>query len=104
VRAKPSVQFEIRHGADRVRVGGLSDTVHDYDVSDPESTGLVFREYQPAALQNAVDRGLSVFGDQERWRALQAAGTRCDNSWHRSAPEYVRIYERAIWARPTGAR
>ena len=93
--------YSLRYGTVPVvhGVGGLLDTVHDFDAGDPESTGFVFHEYTPAALVAALERALSVFRDRQRWRALQAAGMRQDNSWHRSAQEYVRIYERAIRAR-----
>ena len=80
-------------------VGGLLDTVHDFGTGEATATGFVFLEYTPAALAAALRRALSVFDDRERWRALQVAGMQQDNSWHRSALEYVRIYERAIRAR-----
>jgi len=93
--------YSLRYGTVPVvhGVGGLLDTVHDFDPGDPESTGFVFLEYTPAALVAALERALSVFRDRQRWRALQTAGMRQDNSWHRSAREYVTIYERAIRAR-----
>jgi len=31
-----------------------------------------------------------------RWHVLQLAGMRQDNSWDRSAQEYVKIYKRAM--------
>ncbi|MEP7304255.1 MAG: glycogen synthase GlgA [Acidobacteriota bacterium] len=80
-------------------VGGLLDTVHDFGAGDANATGFVFLDYTPAALGAALERALSVFEDRQRWRGLQLAGMRQDNSWHRSALEYVRIYERAIRAR-----
>jgi len=96
--------YSLRYGTVPVvhGVGGLLDTVRDYEPRDLKSTGFVFHEYTPAALVGALERALSVFSDQQRWRALQAAGMRQDNSWHRSAREYVTIYERAILARRTG--
>ena len=45
----------------------------------------------------ALTRALALFGDRRRWRSLQQAGMRQDYSWDRSAREYVKIYERAIW-------
>jgi starch synthase len=80
-------------------VGGLLDTVHDFDAANPDSTGFVFLDYTPAALAAEIRRALAVFKDRQRWRVLQIAGMRQDNSWHRSGREYVRIYERAIRAR-----
>ena len=49
-----------------------------------------------AALLEALQRALAVFGDQARWEALQMAGMAQDYSWDRSAREYVKIYKRAM--------
>jgi starch synthase len=93
--------YSLRYGTVPVvhGVGGLLDTVHDFDPGDPESTGFVFHEYTPAAMVGALERALSAFRDRQRWRALQAAGMRQDNSWHRSAREYVTYYTSARFAR-----
>ena len=90
--------YSLRYGTVPVvrSVGGLDDTVRDYAPGDPKSTGFVFHEYSGEALLGALQRALALFGEPFRWRALQAAGMRQDNSWDRSAREYVKIYERAI--------
>ena len=95
--------YSLRYGTVPVvhGVGGLLDTVHDYDAGDPEATGFVFREYTPAAVGAALGRALTLFRDGRRWQALRLAGMNQDNSWHRSALEYVRIYERAMRLRQT---
>jgi starch synthase len=93
--------YSLRYGTVPVvhGVGGLLDTVRDYSPGVSSATGFVFREYSPEALMGALQRALTVFPDKPRWRTLQAAGMREDNSWDRSAREYVRIYERALRAR-----
>jgi starch synthase len=90
--------YSLRYGTIPVvhGVGGLRDTVEDYLPGHSGSTGFVFTEYTPAALRAALERALAVFSRREEWRRLRVAGMRQDNSWHRSALEYVRIYERAI--------
>jgi starch synthase len=77
-------------------VGGLADTVRDYSRDDPNSTGFVIKEYTGRALLDALHRALALFREPARWRAVQWAAMREDNSWDHSAKEYVRIYERAI--------
>jgi starch synthase len=93
--------YSLRYGTVPVvhGVGGLLDTVHD-DPSDPSaSTGFVFREYTASALVAALTRAFAAFADRPRWQALQRAGMRQDNSWDRSAREYVTMYERALRVR-----
>jgi starch synthase len=90
--------YSLRYGTVPVvrAVGGLADTVRDYAPGDMSSTGFVFTDYTGRALLEALGRALALFRDPARWRAVQRAAMREDNSWDQSAQEYVRIYERAI--------
>jgi starch synthase len=96
--------YSLRYGTVPIvrAVGGLADTVVNYDPAAPKRpgrpspTGFVFTDYSPAALVDALGRALEAYRDPPVWRALQLAGMRQDNSWDRSAAEYVKIYERAI--------
>ena len=96
--------YSMRYGTVPVvhAVGGLADTVEDYEPRKRRSTGFVFREYTPAALLEGLTRAVTLFADRRRWRALQVAGMQRDFSWDRSAQEYVKIYERAFGARAPG--
>ena len=84
--------YSMRYGTVPVvhGVGGLADTVVDGE------TGVVFADYTPAALLEAVNRAVTLFRQAGAWRALQVAGMRQDFSWDRSGREYVKIYERAL--------
>jgi starch synthase len=75
------------------RTGGLADTVTD--AGDPGGTGLMFDEFQPAALWDALERALKVYAAPIRWAELQRNGMRRDSSWSKSAREYAGLYERA---------
>ncbi len=90
--------YSLRYGTLPVvrAVGGLADTVRDFSLGDTDSTGFVFRDYTGKALLEALQRALAVYRQPARWRAVQLTAMRQDNSWDRSAQEYVRIYERAI--------
>jgi starch synthase len=98
--------YSLRYGTVPIvhAVGGLVDTVRDGGPEDTHSTGFVFREYTRAALLTALERALTLFADRRRWRTLQLAGMRQNNSWDRSAREYVKIYERALKARSARSR
>jgi starch synthase len=97
--------YSLRYGTVPVvhGVGGLIDTVRDYLPGRRTSTGFVFRDYTTSALLAALERALAVFQNREAWRALQTAGMRVDNSWDRSAREYVKMYERALARAPRRA-
>jgi starch synthase len=75
------------------RTGGLADTV--VDAGDPAGTGLMFDEFHPWALWDALERALRVYAQPTKWAELQRNGMSRDFSWARSAADYAVLYERA---------
>jgi starch synthase len=72
-------------------VGGLEDTVEDYDGWN-RGTGFKFRDYTPAALLLATRRALDAWRDRRAWRGLVARGMAQDFGWDRSAASYEALY------------
>jgi starch synthase len=85
--------YSLRYGTVPVvrAVGGLEDTVQDFD-GWRSGTGFKFREYTPNALLVAVRRALDVHRDAAAWRGLVLRGMAEDNSWARSAARYEALY------------
>jgi len=79
------------------RTGGLADTVTD--AGDPGGTGLMFDEFNPWALWDALDRALKVYAQPAKWAELQKNGMARDFSWSRSGREYAAVYAMAVAAR-----
>jgi len=77
-------------------VGGLKDTVQDYDPSAQSGTGFVFESYDPQALLSAIDRGLAAYHDKPAWSALRGRAMAMDFSWDRSAAAYSNLYQQ-LW-------
>jgi starch synthase len=92
--------YSLRYGTVPVvrAVGGLYDTVRDYDERTGEGNGFTFADYTPAALLGAIRRALAVFGEPAVWRRIQQTGMREDHSWEKSAQQYTAVYERAATA------
>ncbi|MDO8679794.1 MAG: glycogen synthase GlgA [Acidobacteriota bacterium] len=88
--------YSMRYGTVPVvrAVGGLVDTVRPYNPRNGQGTGLLFSEYRPDAMLDALGRALSAFGNKKLWTRLQKNGMRADFSWDRSAAEYVKMYKR----------
>jgi len=89
--------YSLRYGTPPVvhRVGGLADTVVDADVAslhDETATGFCFDGPTALAFEQAIARALALFADAAQWRRLQRNGMRQDFSWHRSAHEYIDLY------------
>ncbi len=86
--------YSLRYGTVPVvrRVGGLADTVQDYD-GWKQGTGFVFADYDPRAMLAALRRAEEAFRDRKGWAALQRRGMAQDFSWGRSAARYEALYE-----------
>jgi len=87
--------YSLRYGTVPVvrRVGGLADTVQDYD-GWKEGTGFVFGDYDPRAMLAALRRAKELYRDKRAWNALLKRGMAQDFSWSRSAAQYEALYDR----------
>jgi starch synthase len=90
--------FSLKYGTPPIvhAVGGLRDSVQDYDAESSTGTGFVFTAPEPLALLDAVDRSLSVYGDNKNWTALRRRAMAMDFSWDRSAQSYSHLYQQLI--------
>jgi starch synthase len=77
-------------------VGGLADTVQEYDPRTGEGNGFTFNNYDPWEFFAAIVRSLELFRFKDIWRTLQQRGMQADHSWHASAQRYVEMYRKAI--------
>jgi starch synthase len=80
-------------------IGGLADTVEDASptrLTLGTASGVVFQEASAPALSRAINRALKLYPNKAVWRKLQLAGMAKDFSWHKSADQYVQLYESAL--------
>lgn len=78
-------------------VGGLVDTVQDFDPQTKQGTGFTFSSLTGADLTAAVERALSVYQDAKLWQALQRNAMKADFSWSASAQAYEeQVYAAAL--------
>ncbi|HET7825611.1 MAG TPA: glycogen synthase, partial [Anaeromyxobacter sp.] len=89
--------YSLRYGTLPIvrAVGGLEDTVEDFD-GWMHGTGFKFRDYTPSALLLGVRRALDTFRDRRAWRALVLRGMAQDFSWDRSARSYEALYRTLV--------
>lgn len=77
--------------------GGLEDTIENYNEATGEGTGFKFYDATSSALYNTVGWAISVYYDHpDRFKKMQLRGMNIDNSWEKSAKEYIKAYELAI--------
>jgi starch synthase len=77
-------------------VGGLANTVQEYDPRTGEGNGFTFINYDPWEFFAAIVRALELYRFKDIWRTLQQRGMAADHSWHASAMRYVEAYRNAI--------
>lgn len=78
-------------------VGGLADTVNDYDdfyTKSKKGYGVVFAKPDKDALLNAMERALGLYGTKRRYNKIIKHNMRCDFSWRESGESYIKEYEK----------
>ncbi|MBR3144817.1 MAG: glycogen synthase GlgA [Clostridia bacterium] len=73
------------------KTGGLNDTVRDS--GDKVGNGFTFGDYNAYELSRAVSRAREGYGDKSGWKILTTRAMTEDNSWKKSAGEYVKMYK-----------
>src|SRR5262249_18103104 len=86
--------YSLRYGTPPVvrAVGGLADTVEEFDPRTGKGTGFAFQRFDAAEMVGALRRGLAVLRQPDLWRALQKNGMSRDFSWRPGAEGYDRLY------------
>ncbi|MBQ9743103.1 MAG: glycogen synthase [Ruminococcus sp.] len=78
-------------------VGGLKDSV--FDSADNYGNGFTFANYTKDDMLHAVRRALWGIQDDAGWHSLMWRAMMSNNSWDRSANDYIVVYEDTLnWA------
>jgi starch synthase len=78
------------------KVGGLAETIKEYDSVDKTGNGFVFEKYTVKDLVRAVKRALKIYKKSEMWSELQLSAMQEDFSWDRSAKQYLDLYMKML--------
>lgn len=77
-------------------VGGLNDTVSNFNPRTNRGTGFVFNSFTEIALYTAIVRALENFRYSASWAALVRRGMKTASSWKIPAQKYVNLYRKAL--------
>ena len=72
--------------------GGLVDSVEQIDEVSESGTGILFRDYNAAGLEWAINRGLDLYDNPILWKKIVANGMARDFSWERQGAYYVDLF------------
>ncbi|RXJ72242.1 glycogen synthase GlgA [Veronia nyctiphanis] len=77
-------------------VGGLKDTVIDYDANPEFATGFIFESPEPSALLIAMQRALLLHAQNPvEFKRVQMNAMSCRFDWDDSAQQYLDLYASA---------
>ena len=88
--------ISLRYGTIPVvrETGGLKDSIQDS--GDGYGNGFTFRNYNSGDMLHALHRAIDGYYNRDGWRILVERAMRCDNSWGKSANEYIRLYRELV--------
>lgn len=88
-----SQMIALRYGTVPVvrETGGLKDTVKDS--MDGYGNGFTFANYNGEDLKFTLHRSIDSYQNREGWQILAKRCMQCDNSWARSASDYIKLYK-----------
>ncbi|MDU1569055.1 MAG: glycogen synthase GlgA [Clostridium sp.] len=76
--------------------GGLKDTVTPYNEYDETGNGFGFKNYRFEELFNITKYALKIYRNKDKWNNIVRQAMSSDNSWEKSAKEYIEIYNQLI--------
>ena len=86
--------YSLRYGTVPVvrRTGGLADSVVHFDPATGAGTGIVFNDFDSAAVSWALDTAMTWYRQPELWERLMRNGMGYDFSWEAQAREYLALF------------
>ena len=91
-----SQMVALRYGSIPIvrETGGLRDSVKDS--GDNEGNGFTFANYNAHEMLHAIRRACEGYSDKKGWKILVKRAMESDNSWGKSANEYIIMYKEIL--------
>jgi starch synthase len=86
--------YSLRYGTIPIvrKTGGLADSVSHFDPATGQGTGIVFNDFDSAAMTWALDTAMKWYADAALWDRLVQNAMRCDFSWATQTHEYLKLF------------
>jgi starch synthase len=87
--------YSLRYGTVPIvrAVGGLDDTVENWDAVTRQGNGFKFNEFRADKLLEKIYEARFAYEDKSMWAQIQRNGMAVDNSWENAARNYVELYQ-----------
>lgn len=77
-------------------VGGLADTIKEFEESTGSGNGFGFSEYRESELLLSILKALYTYQKKDVWKQVVVNAMKENLSWEKSAKEYIYIYTEGI--------
>jgi starch synthase len=77
------------------KVGGLYDTVVDFNPATMKGTGFAFEQFNEFQFYRAVVRAIETYKYKDVWKDLVVRGMKESNSWEIPAKKYIELFRKA---------
>jgi len=86
--------YSLRYGTVPIvrAVGGLDDTVQNWDAVSQTGNGFKFGPFSSDKLLEKIYEARFAYEDKKTWAKIQQNGMAIDNSWENAARNYVDLY------------
>ncbi len=90
--------ISLRYGSVPIvrEVGGLADTVVDFNPKTGRGNGFEFNKYDPQDLLVAITRAVETFKHKEIWDALLKKAMMQSFSWEIPAKKYIKLFKKSL--------
>lgn len=91
-----SQMVALRYGSIPIvrETGGLKDSISDS--GDNKGNGFTFASYNAHDMMYTIRRAFEGYKNKEGWNTLVKRAMECNNSWKKSANDYIRLYNAVI--------
>jgi len=86
--------YSLRYGTIPIvrKTGGLADSVAHFDPATGAGTGIVFNDFDAAAMKWALDTAINWYAQPALWERIVHNAMRCDFSWETQCNEYLKLF------------
>jgi starch synthase len=78
------------------KVGGLYDTVKNYNSKTNYGTGFCFSNFDAFSLEEAIDRAIEVYNKKDIWRKLMFSAMKESYGWEIPAKKYEKLFKKTL--------
>jgi starch synthase len=89
--------YALRYGTIPVvrAVGGLEETIVEYDPNSGQGTGFKFSRFETAEFWAAIKKAFSLYNNASAWENMRHQAMQQEFGWPQAAAQYVKAYEKA---------